>query len=64
MTDLFSAIDRPKPTKVGQANGEFLARVAAMSPEQRKMMTAQDHPFANPEFVEANRAFHGGTLKC
>lgn len=61
--DLFSTIAAPeqrKPTKVGQGNGEFLARVAAMTPDQRKALKPCDHPFAHPGFVAANRAFHGG----
>lgn len=58
--DLFGAIERPKPTKVGQANGEFLAAIAAMPAHQRKSVRASDFPYADARFVAANARFHGG----
>lgn len=59
MTDLFGH-NPPRPTKVGQANGEFLGHFALMSPFQRQNVTPADFPLANPEIVNANVALHGG----
>ena len=61
MADLFATLEpKPRRLKIGQGNGEFLARVAAMRPEQRKTLNPQDHPDAAPNLVIANRVFHGG----
>lgn len=59
--DLFATLEpQPRRLKVGQGNGEFLARVATMRPEQRKTLDPKDHPDATPKLVIANRVFHGG----
>ena len=58
MTDLFSAIP-PRKLKVGQANGEFLIRLADMLPGNRAMVKPSDFPDATARFVKANAAFHG-----
>ena len=60
MTDLFSLNAPPAPTKIGQANGEFLARLAMMSAGQRKRVKPSDFPHANPNLVTDNVRFHGG----
>lgn len=60
MTDLFSQLHAIKPTKIGQANGEFLGRLATMPPAQRRRVTPRDFPYATPSLVVANVAFHGG----
>ena len=60
MTDLFSQEMTPRRLKVGQANGEFLARLAAMSPHDRAKVTPQDFPDACPRTVRRNVQFHGG----
>lgn len=57
MTDLFST---PRRLKVGQANGEFLAHLASMTPAQRQKITPKDFPEACPKTVRRNVAFHGG----
>lgn len=58
--DLFSTINPPRRLKIGQANGEFLARLTSMSPGQRHTVHPKDFPEANPSLVIANRIFHGG----
>lgn len=59
MSDLFAT---PPPTKIGQANGEFLGRLALMGPEQRKHVKPADFPYATPSLVKDNVRFHGGNI--
>jgi hypothetical protein len=58
VTDLFSP---PAPTRVGQANGEFLAHLAMMAPAERAKITPSTFPHASPACVMANVRFHAGT---
>ena len=60
MTDLFSNQPPPRPTRIGQANGEFLAHLAAMEPHQRAQVMPEQFPYACPTLVQTNAVFHGG----
>lgn len=60
MPDLFADLPA-KPLKVGQANGEFLARLAMMHPAERGTVKPADFPQATPRLVRANVAFLTGT---
>jgi len=59
MTDLFANLAPPRAFKVGQANGEFLASLAAMDPAQRAHVTPDQFPDACPALVAANVKFGG-----
>lgn len=58
--DLFSPLERPAPSKTGQANGEFLAHLAMLDPAKRRHVTPADFPHANPALVKANVTFQTG----
>lgn len=60
MTDLFATLEPPRRLKVGQANGEFLAKLALLTPNQRAKVKPEDFPEACPKTVRRNVAFHGG----
>lgn len=59
MTDLFASLP-PRKLKVGQANGEFLAKLAMMHPSERGSIRPNDFPDATPRCVFENAKFHGG----
>lgn len=59
MSDLFASIP-PRRLKIGQANGEFLARLAMLHPSERGSVRPRDFPDATPAYVRANARFHGG----
>lgn len=58
--DLFQPQGTPAPTRIGQANGEFLAHLALMEPARRRHITVADFPHATPSLIRANVAFHAG----
>lgn len=58
MSDLFTST--PAPTRIGQANGEFLAHLAAMPATKRRAVTPGQFPHASAALVESNAAFWRG----
>lgn len=59
MTDLFAHMP-PRQPKIGQGNGEFLARLAMLHPSERGSVRPDQFPNATPAYVLANARFHGG----
>ena len=56
MTDLFPT---QRPLKVGQANGEFLAKLAMADPSTRATVRPNSFPDACSDLVKANAIFWG-----